>query len=108
MFMNNPFEGMLESVRRKDNFPKETKPDKILSKPEKVLSRFNLSIKVKEVRVPPDIYDVMKNAQGVSYDAANDKMVWIIYPVISDSKEKDIKFIFDQSVDEVGGENKNE
>lgn len=60
--------------------------------------KFLLDLKVLEVRVPPDIYSMMKVNDLVKYDAWNDKMVWNNYKVVCDVDAKDIHFIYDHSM----------
>ena len=84
------------SASQKEN-SSESKPNPN----DKWLSTLSLSIKVKEVRVNPQYYEAMKNAQGIFYNKDGDDMEWNGYQVVCDESVEDIKFIFDQSVDEI-------
>lgn len=62
--------------------------------------KFLLNLKILEVRVPPDIYDMMKVSGEVMYEPINDKMVWNNYKVVCDAKAKDVTFKYDHSIAE--------
>lgn len=62
--------------------------------------KFMMNLKVLEVRVPPDIYEMMKRSELVKYDTFNDKMVWNDWKVIRDKEAKDIHFKFDHGITE--------
>lgn len=62
--------------------------------------KFIMNLKVLEVKVPPDIYEMMKGSELVKYDAFNDKMVWNDWKVVCDKDAKDVHFKFDHSVTE--------
>lgn len=62
--------------------------------------KFIMNLKVIEVRVPPDIYEMMKVSEQVKYSYLLDEMEWNGYKIISDSKAMDIRFKFDHSITE--------